>query len=124
MERSPDRESILTTSNNKWALERCLKAYAAENAEHKARVQELLADRTRTRREVAKFCAYSLQYDALDLEPWQAPPCILSSTRARDLEPHDRQAHHIMRSMVKAGISIYEPDPLAALAAVRRRAND
>jgi hypothetical protein len=65
--------------------------------------------------------AYSAQCTTLHLKPWEAPPMHVCATTA-DLDPnvygcrpgevalHDR--------LLAAGLSIYEPDPLNALARI------
>jgi hypothetical protein len=55
--------------------------------------------------EVAEFAANICQTTSLNLRPWEFPPC-----RAKDgdaLKLRDR--------MVAAGVSIWHPDPIAAL---------
>jgi hypothetical protein len=58
--------------------------------------------------------------DSLHLKPWQEPPCW-----AGDDKPVDRDGTHgraaawaLRRKLIKAGLSMYEPDPVAALEAV------
>ena len=66
--------------------------------------------------EVASFAAYSVQGDALRLKLWQSPPCHLSieDGKVRDC---DIEGQILLRRMVAAGLSTFEPDPIAALAA-------
>jgi hypothetical protein len=58
--------------------------------------------------ECAGHAAYNCQIKALGLLPWQNPPCHCDGT-GTDLM--DR----LLRRMLDAGLSAYEPDPLAAL---------
>jgi hypothetical protein len=59
--------------------------------------------------EVAVFAAYCLQCDNLKLPPHQSPPCaVINNDR-------DRDAADLLRRMLAAGLSEFEPDPLAAL---------
>jgi hypothetical protein len=61
--------------------------------------------------EVAEFAAYCLQCENLKLLPHQTPPCaVIGDSRARD-------AADLLRRMIAAGLSEFEPDPLAALGA-------
>jgi hypothetical protein len=64
--------------------------------------------------------AYGAQMEALQLRPWQWPPCWISD---RDLawalaQPDDyrgiRRAAELARRMRDLGIDRYHPDPVAA----------
>jgi hypothetical protein len=56
----------------------------------------------------AKFCSSLLQRRHLQLRPWQRPPCRS--------EPHDgSEGGQLLARMLAAGVSRYEPNPLAAL---------
>jgi hypothetical protein len=61
--------------------------------------------------EGAKAAAYSCQCDSLRLRPWQEPP-VVASESGIDRDPN---AQALLRRMLAAGLSRYEPDPLAAL---------
>jgi hypothetical protein len=65
--------------------------------------------------EAAKIAAYDLQHRALDLAPWQKPPCA-----AQPDEPGP--AGHLLRRLLRHGISRWHPDPLKAIAAAGSRA--
>jgi hypothetical protein len=80
--------------------------------------------------DVGQFAAYSCQDDNLQLEPWQVPPCWLRDDRAVQAAlsmPHDhsgrREAGELVRRLLAAGLSRYEPDPLGALARVEATAS-
>jgi hypothetical protein len=60
--------------------------------------------------EAAEAACYSLQYDNLKLLPHQSPP----SSVALD-DDRDRDATELLRRLLAAGLSRYEPDPLKAL---------
>ena len=62
--------------------------------------------------QVARSAAYNTQITSLRLRPWQDPPCVVDED---DPEEHDRQAQMLLRQMLKAGLSRYEPDPRIAL---------
>jgi hypothetical protein len=70
-------------------------------------------------REDKEFAAYSLQIDNLRLTPKQEPPVNLSD--GSDPGPDDEHAFKILQRIRKAGISVYHPDPLKALAAAKQR---
>jgi hypothetical protein len=91
------------------ALRRCLDLMAAD-----PEWSEFIASKLRnsTWFEAASFAAYSLQADALGLRPWQTPPAMAG----------DPAAAALVRRLRAAGLSRYEPDPLAALAKAERPA--
>jgi hypothetical protein len=61
--------------------------------------------------EAARFAAYSWQIDVLRLKPWQDPPCY---GHLGD----DAEAAELQQRLEAAGLSIFEPDPIGALAAL------
>jgi len=67
---------------------------------------------------VAEFATYSCQIDALSLKPWESPPCHAAED---DSDPQDKAAQHLLRGMLAAGVSRYDPDPLTALRQANRR---
>ena len=77
-------------------------------------------------REVAEFAAYSCQIDALSLKPWQSPPIHIDEDAdepdSAEREP-DTAARKLLRRMLAAGVSRYDPNPLAALAGAKRRSS-
>jgi hypothetical protein len=56
----------------------------------------------------ARFCAALLQRRALELKPWDSPPCALDC-------PDDSGAGRLLRRMLVAGLSRYDPNPLRGL---------
>jgi hypothetical protein len=60
----------------------------------------------------AQFASYCLQIDNLGLRPWMDPPCYA------EVRP-DAEALKILLKLLGAGLSRYEPDPIAALAEAR-----
>jgi hypothetical protein len=76
--------------------------------------------------EVAEFAAQICQRDALDLAPWEYPPCRVDPSNRRDYlwpssfpgfspKASEDGALKLRAKMKAAGISIWHPDPLAAL---------
>ena len=62
--------------------------------------------------EEAAFCAARYcQSEALRLKPWERPPMSVENSD-RSL---DRGARILLRKMLAAGLSRYEPDPMTAL---------
>ena len=70
--------------------------------------------------EVASFAAYCVQGEALRLKLWQSPPCRLSTEDGK-VSDCDIEGQILLRRMIAAGLSIYEPDPMGALAAKAKR---
>jgi hypothetical protein len=100
---------------DRQALDRCTKLYAAKGGEFTQRVKERDCDW----REMAHGCCFHFQMQNLGLRPWQNPPMFLIDDDSS--RPEDLAAFKIMRKLIDAGLSVYEPDPLAALAAVKNR---
>jgi hypothetical protein len=69
--------------------------------------------------EVASFAARCAQDRELNLYPWQQPPCRVDEDDVDGDE--DDAARALLRRMLAAGLSRYEPEPLKALGAKRRR---
>ena len=70
--------------------------------------------------EAATSAAYGCQRRALGLKPWQSPPMY------GDAHP-DHNGHTdaavLLKRLLDAGLSRYEPDPIGALAAIEARAH-
>ena len=75
-------------------------------------------------REVAEFAAYGCQIESLGLKPWQSPPVHIDENADEpdnaEREP-DTVGRKLLRQMLRAGVSRYEPDPLAALQQANKR---
>ena len=97
------------------ALERCIKIAKRDrlSAEH---LESKLKDAPWI--EVAEFASYSCQIDALNLKPWESSPCTEDEDNST---PRDRTAQTLLRQMLRAGVSRFDPDPLMALRQVSRR---
>ena len=67
---------------------------------------------------VADMACHCCQVRALALRPWQCAP---SSVDENDPDEQDKAAQKLLRQMLKAGVSRYEPDPMAALKGRRIR---
>ena len=68
--------------------------------------------------DVAQSAAYSVQIKALGLKPWQSPPCVCSPD---DPNAREKDGQKLLVRMLDAGLSRWEPDPMAALAKAERR---
>jgi hypothetical protein len=90
------------------ALQRCMEI-ASQEPSRAEQLTSMLHDRPWG--EVAEFAAYCVQGHSLNLKLWQDPPCCVA---AEGVE-RDRAAQTLLRRMLRAGLSLYEPDPFAAL---------
>jgi hypothetical protein len=99
------------------ALARALaKAKADDDLLLRDQIARMLVDRDVY--DVASFAAYHYQVHVLGLRPWQSPPCY------GDVAPgHDGHADAavLLKRLLDAGLSRWEPDPLAALAQAEAR---
>jgi hypothetical protein len=59
-----------------------------------------------------RFAAYDVQTTSLGLKPWESPPCH------GDPDGNGTE-DKLLRRMLAAGLSKWEPDPLGALTKVR-----
>ena len=93
------------TEKDLEALEACIAAVLAGPDQGRRRqVEMMLMDGDRV--EVGEFCAYVLQTDKLNLPPWESPPCWGDT---------EGPAGKLVKRLRAAGVSIYVPDPIAAL---------
>ena len=69
--------------------------------------------------ETGRFAAYGQQMRALGLKPWEWPPCWI---RAGDRNPEHAAAAALLKRLRDAGLSQFEPNPVAALARLRAAA--
>ena len=88
---------------------------ASRDPVKKEQLQAMLEDQSW--HEVAETAAYHAQMRSLNLDPWREPPCWQDED---DPRPKDRDAQRLLRRMLKAGVSRYHPDPMAALAATKK----
>ena len=63
-----------------------------------------MLDEPRPWAEVAQFACHYVQRAALDLRPRESPPCA----------PGDKAAQKLLRKISEAGVSRYDPNPVAA----------
>jgi hypothetical protein len=102
------------------ALELCIAATKAQSEASRLQVESMLADDWE---DAALFCCYCAQYRSLNLKVYQYPPAWTHEADSDD-GPNNcdqRDARSLLREMLAAGLSRYDPDPLKALAAARKR---
>ena len=104
------------TRKDRDALKRCMEI---------AMTDPLRADQLRSKLEyeswedVARFAANCVQGRSLRLRPWESPPCSAEVIWNDGSIRRDPDAGAMLDRMLAAGLSQYEPDPLAALQAAR-----
>jgi hypothetical protein len=107
---------VKLTNVDREALERAIALYRQRDSASRDQIDDLL--RTRSWREVAELAAYGCQCDRLGLRPWQSPPTEVDvSYEHMTGDDHRglRAAAQLLRRLLDAGLSRYEPDPLHAL---------
>jgi hypothetical protein len=97
------------SANDRAALRECFEI-ASRDPERAELMREKL--KNETRESVARFASFCVQMQALKLRPWRMPPCWCDED---DPHPKDKTGHRLLRLMLAAGVSRYEPDPLTAL---------
>jgi hypothetical protein len=104
---------------NREALEQSLQ-HALKDPERRDQITDKL--KSEEWGEVARFAAYGQQIEALDLKPWQSPPsaleCDVAKFDAILAKPDpigDYATVRLTRMMIKLGVSVYVPDPIAEI---------
>jgi hypothetical protein len=95
------------------AMRRAIELTRAENAGRREQIDAKL--KTESWESVGAFASFHRQSHALRLKPWEAPPV------ASDDVVHDRYGGRprevaLRQKMLALGVSVFEPDPLRALA--------
>jgi hypothetical protein len=104
------------------AMERAIAlSLASRDCAEVERVREML--RTRPRAEVGWSCAISCQEKVLRTHPWQPVPAagyvaVTDRDDEGSLVMGRAAAAEVLRRLFAAGLSRYEPDPIAALGRV------
>jgi len=94
------------TELDRIALNECLRRQRADpNPKVKQQIEDKLAECGW--REAAEFACFDQQMRTLKLRPWQSPPCWNNED--------DPKSIALLNRMLAAGVSQYDPDPLADL---------
>jgi hypothetical protein len=111
------------------AWERCIEIERRRSPAHAERINEALAKEGLER--AGRAAAYACQYAALRLRPWEWTPSWIAPSQIdaiiargpNNLAPQegDYAAAVLLRKMLAAGISRWEPDPIAALRAAAKK---
>jgi hypothetical protein len=100
------------------ALQRAFKLCAAKSPAHAEQLETKLAY-GEPWADVAAFAASCVQSDTLHLALYQHPPCRVDIEGP--LKEWDRGARVLLKRLLAADLSCYEPDPLQALQRKRKR---
>jgi hypothetical protein len=109
------------TRRDREAMARAIEQLRQQGGEKARQIEDKLA--SEAWEEVGAFASYSCQDANLRLKPWQVPPCWIRTAgdlKAALAQPHDhsglRAAGELVRRLLAAGLSRFEPDPIIALA--------
>jgi hypothetical protein len=105
------------TEIDREALERALEL-ARQEPQRAEQLDEKLKDEPW--HAVARFAAYVCQCRNLRLPPWQSPPCWADEDE-RDPRENFADAQKLLRRMLAAGLSRFEPQPLEALSKAAKK---
>jgi hypothetical protein len=105
----------MTSNDDRAALMQALEICRAESPGREKQIKAKLRDDGW--QSTAEFAAAHCQCEALNLEPWQMPPC-----RGDSAHHPDPAAKKLLEQMLAAGVSRFDPDPLAAIEAARKGA--
>jgi hypothetical protein len=110
-------------ARDRAAMRRAIETVRNEDAGRRNQIDDML--RTRAFEEVGCFASYHCQTRALGLAPWQRPPCLIEDPQAGLRGPDDLSGRHnaarLLRRMLKAKVSRFHPDPMAALAQAEKK---
>jgi hypothetical protein len=102
------------------AFKLAIETARAEDAGRRQQIDDML--RTRPFEQVGRFASYHCQIRALNLPPWQHPPCHIDPIDIEAIiaagdDMHGRYvAAKLLRRMLEFDISRFDPDPLGTLA--------
>jgi hypothetical protein len=108
----------MTSKVDREALKRALVVAKAEDAGRREQIETMLREDGWDY--AATFAAYHCQRRALGLKPWQLTPSEVDDEKP-GADPNKYglfAAWELRRRLLAAGLSVYEPNPPAALAAL------
>jgi hypothetical protein len=108
------------------AWTRCIEIERSRSPDHAERIDQQIAKEGFEK--AGRDAAYSCQYAALRLRPWEWTPSwvepndIDAILAKQDHDSRDmRTAAVLLRKMLNAGLSRWEPDPMTALVQAKKR---
>jgi len=99
----------MITDSDRDAMTRAIAAARRESPTRSKQIDDKL--RTEPWEAVGRFAAFSAQIESLHLKPWESTVVYADTP----------EAHALLGRLKAAGLSKYEPDPIAALQRVERR---
>jgi hypothetical protein len=107
------------------ALTKAIEAVRAKGGDRREQIEsKLRGEHGCTWLDTALFASYSAQCDALDLFPGTFPPCWIEGPDDVAADPDNRASFRLLQGMLAAGVSRFDPDPLAALRNAKAKTND
>ena len=111
-------------SPDKAALEMAVEVTRKESQPRRQQIDNFLS--SRPWEEVATFAAGCAQSRALDLSPWQPPPCYISNIASALADTDELSGYHaaalLRQRMQRCGVSRWHPNPVAACEAAEGEA--
>ncbi len=95
------------------ALERAIKLAREQDAGRRQQIDGKL--KSESWEAVGRFASYFCQSRSLKLRPWQWPPCWVTIDDQDDGLGGRKAAAMLLRRLLDAGLSKFEPDPLNAI---------
>jgi hypothetical protein len=101
------------------AMARAIDLVRSEDRHHREQIDGMLT--SEPWEDVGRFAAYAAQDRSLRLKPWEVCPCNVHDLEAALAAPPEdhrgfRRAAELLQRLLAAGLSRFEPNPLAALA--------
>jgi hypothetical protein len=131
-----DDDDYELTEADRAALQLALDMTLADDPPDPGRVEQVQDFlRERSWFNVASFCSYHQQMRRLNLHPAKKPPCWIAgddeansilaagpqkAMDGSDFDISDCEGARLYKRMVGLGISAFHPDPLTAIATIRR----
>jgi hypothetical protein len=108
---------VTLSPTDKAALTLAVEVTRRESPGRSRQIDAMLADEPWE--SVARFCASCAQGRALNLPPWQPPPCNIGNMAAALNDPDEQRGYRaaalLRQRMLDAGVSRWHPDPLRAI---------
>jgi hypothetical protein len=113
------------TGTDRRALQRAIKMTRAESPDRDGQISRMMSA-GRSFEEIGQFAAYHCQHRILRLRPWETAPCDAGPHLHPDAtDTHGyRAAAELLERMLAAGLSRWDPDPVAALEGAENRRSE
>jgi hypothetical protein len=124
---NPTTEAEELSPADKAALELAIATTRAESPARRRQIDDFLSSPLWIRPwiDVATFCASCAQSRALDLPPWQFPPCDIGNIASALADPDEQRGYRaaalLRQRMERCGVSRWHPNPIAACEAAEAK---